>query len=495
MTNNYLFIDGPDLYEDSTKYYNYGCSPSLLKELINYLENNREEIKKVYCSLYLYNNEVLNDYFKQLVRYDIEVNVISIPLEGYDNNSPKSIIDINTDRPKYIKRKTKYELAENIYNDHIMHEYKNFNFYIFPHMYIRSSRVKPFSRGDMPYSLHIKSLYIEFKNKKNSVIITSSNLAVRDQIKDELMVITEDEKECDNSAKAYFEALIHNSIPIKNFKFNQDWYSYNIQTSDKLQGVSNYYTGPFFKNSQDYMEERLIDLIQGAHNRIYICAQHISAYKYSYDSLFKEEGCIAGWTKKEGFLKSVIDKANEGVKVELLSQTFVDKNGDSHNCRKPANINSFKEFISACNEVENIEYFVNSNMHCKFIVIDDIAIITTCNFTPTQFIYLANVVIEKFDNIPELKYKGIHSEVGQYLIINDKNICNLLIDYFKKISQKKETFHYKREASKDRTQTESLNIEVCPLCGEKVVLKDGKYGEFYGCSGYAKNNCKYTHSI
>lgn len=31
---------------------------------------------------------------------------------------------------------------------------------------------------------------------------------------------------------------------------------------------------------------------------------------------------------------------------------------------------------------------------------------------------------------------------------------------------------------------------VCPKCGSEIVLRKGKYGEFYGCSNYPK--CKYT---
>lgn len=35
------------------------------------------------------------------------------------------------------------------------------------------------------------------------------------------------------------------------------------------------------------------------------------------------------------------------------------------------------------------------------------------------------------------------------------------------------------------------NIEnnICPRCGKKLVLRNGKYGSFYGCSGYP--NCRF----
>ena len=31
----------------------------------------------------------------------------------------------------------------------------------------------------------------------------------------------------------------------------------------------------------------------------------------------------------------------------------------------------------------------------------------------------------------------------------------------------------------------------CPRCGGKLVLRDGRYGKFYGCQNYP--NCRYTH--
>ncbi|MBR4588886.1 MAG: NERD domain-containing protein [Lachnospiraceae bacterium] len=35
--------------------------------------------------------------------------------------------------------------------------------------------------------------------------------------------------------------------------------------------------------------------------------------------------------------------------------------------------------------------------------------------------------------------------------------------------------------------------DVCPVCGGRLVKRNGKYGEFYGCSGYPK--CTYTRNV
>lgn len=34
---------------------------------------------------------------------------------------------------------------------------------------------------------------------------------------------------------------------------------------------------------------------------------------------------------------------------------------------------------------------------------------------------------------------------------------------------------------------------ICPRCGGKLVLRQGKYGNFYGCSGYPR--CRYTQHV
>ncbi|WP_278680442.1 topoisomerase DNA-binding C4 zinc finger domain-containing protein [Leyella stercorea] len=44
-------------------------------------------------------------------------------------------------------------------------------------------------------------------------------------------------------------------------------------------------------------------------------------------------------------------------------------------------------------------------------------------------------------------------------------------------------------ARKFRTQSYIKN-GICPECGGKLVIRNGKFGPFYGCSNYPK--CKFT---
>lgn len=36
---------------------------------------------------------------------------------------------------------------------------------------------------------------------------------------------------------------------------------------------------------------------------------------------------------------------------------------------------------------------------------------------------------------------------------------------------------------------------TCPLCGGKILRKKGQFGEFYGCSNYKTEGCKFVKKI
>lgn len=44
-----------------------------------------------------------------------------------------------------------------------------------------------------------------------------------------------------------------------------------------------------------------------------------------------------------------------------------------------------------------------------------------------------------------------------------------------------------------RKQQQNLEFGICPRCGGNLVLRNGKYGEFWGCSNYPK--CKFIKRI
>jgi ssDNA-binding Zn-finger/Zn-ribbon topoisomerase 1 len=49
--------------------------------------------------------------------------------------------------------------------------------------------------------------------------------------------------------------------------------------------------------------------------------------------------------------------------------------------------------------------------------------------------------------------------------------------------------------AKDRQAETYVKIRqgICPLCGGKLVVREGKYGKFYACSNYPR--CRFHQSI
>ena len=79
----------------------------------------------------------------------------------------------------------------------------------------------------------------------------------------------------------------------------------------------------------------------------------------------------------------------------------------------------------------------------------------------------------------------------KYLTKNEiRNISKLLnnqknniLDNRKHISQIKEV----------KRKQENINHNICPRCVSQLVIRNGKYGQFIGCSNYPK--CKFTAKI
>ena len=75
---------------------------------------------------------------------------------------------------------------------------------------------------------------------------------------------------------------------------------------------------------------------------------------------------------------------------------------------------------------------------------------------------------ELIDNVEELK---------------NKIIINNIVD--KKLR--------KRHVEKIKELKEFYDDKICPVCGSKLKLRTGKYGNFFGCTNYPK--CKYTRKV
>lgn len=418
------FFDGPDNYRGKFNFYAQGSSPKLLEQLIALIEENRGDLQEVNLCWYLFNNKELHEFLKEISSSGIKVNVVTIPLEGYDAANPKTLIDLHS-RKELEQLVSKYDLAEEIFREvYKSNLYPNYNIYFFPHLYVRSKRVKRFSRGKLPYSMHLKAAFL--KKKTGSILVlSSSNLAVRDLVKYESMVVIDNEPEYEQNASRLITDMISNSIPINDYNssFNVACNSYPcVETSNDS---SSFFTAPFYFDSANLLEVALIDLINKAQNRIVICAQHLAAFNYNFSATYHSKRKEN--EQREGVLGAVIRKAQKGVKTTCISQTFAPPQNKQEafknvNFRQPANTKHFGQFYEALSKTAHATYYVNENVHSKYIIVDDTLIFCTYNFTPTQFIYLDNVHIEAFDEMPDLSYSGIHCEVAGHVVIRNNTV-------------------------------------------------------------------------
>lgn len=427
IKNISLFFDGPHTgkYNNKFDFYSQGNSPRLIEIITKFINSRISEIEHIYGAMYLFNNMHLFELLKKVSTFGAKVDIISIPIEGYDDNKPQKIIDFFTKNTIHAS-KTKLDLAEDVYNEVLSSPLSNFNLYVFPHMYLRSEYVNPFSRGNMPYSLHIKTFYIKMRDGSSYGISTSSNLAVRDLVKEEMMAIYENSVSEKNASEIFFSELIKQSYLLKNFDSTKDWANLKISKAVPHDKISNSFFAPFFVNSPTIMEDYIGKIIRRGRKRIYIVGQHVCSYQYSFNDNYTTS---YNKVNRSGFLSEVLNKPIK-MDIKILSQTFVDENGESIDCRAPANKQKFIEFFRAYKQNSVGEYYVNENIHLKFIVVDDYVIISTSNFTPTQFIYIENVDIKSFKEMPGLSYSGTHSEVGQILFLDNKTIADQLCEHF-----------------------------------------------------------------
>lgn len=89
-------------------------------------------------------------------------------------------------------------------------------------------------------------------------------------------------------------------------------------------------------------------------------------------------------------------------------------------------------------------------------------------------------------------------ELNHYIRSYSQNImtiedCHYIASIFQaeNIEDKKERKSHRANVYAAKCYHESkISHGICPMCGGQLVLRTGKYGEFYGCSNYPR--CRYT---
>jgi predicted RNA-binding Zn-ribbon protein involved in translation (DUF1610 family) len=84
------------------------------------------------------------------------------------------------------------------------------------------------------------------------------------------------------------------------------------------------------------------------------------------------------------------------------------------------------------------------------------------------------------------KYLANFSDGTNYSDDEMEQIYNILLDSSSIVSRKEHIENIKK------TETEIAN-NICPRCGNQLIARKGRYGDFYGCSNYP--NCKFIKNI
>ncbi len=112
-------------------------------------------------------------------------------------------------------------------------------------------------------------------------------------------------------------------------------------------------------------------------------------------------------------------------------------------------------------------------------------------FRPTEIgITVNDVLVKHFPEIVDIKFTAEMEEKFDKIAEDSKEWVPMIREFYtpfeKNLEQK-----YKEVSKKDIT--EKPTEKKCPKCGAPLLIRIGKYGQFYACSQFPK--CRYTESL
>ena len=110
---------------------------------------------------------------------------------------------------------------------------------------------------------------------------------------------------------------------------------------------------------------------------------------------------------------------------------------------------------------------------------------------PTQLGFVVNdMLVEHFDRVFEVGFTARMEEVLDRIANGEADWIKELHDFYGPFSKLVEA----AGANMQRQAVEPVKLdEPCPVCGQPLVIREGRFGSFIGCSDYP--TCKYTRPI
>lgn len=100
----------------------------------------------------------------------------------------------------------------------------------------------------------------------------------------------------------------------------------------------------------------------------------------------------------------------------------------------------------------------------------------------------SNIENVKADDVILLNELNAKLNVGEEVFTNEQA---LMIAY--RIEKNRSNISDEEHVKNVKENQWRIQNGICPNCGGQLVVKEGKYGQFYGCSNYPK--CKFTKQI
>jgi len=346
-----------------------------------------------------------------------EINIYSIPQNGYDKRKKdlyKSNYSIND---RTLKSKLQY--AEKVYSRIDLHD--NINLKIFPHTYVWNQQ--EFSRGSHLYTLHNKSILAEFDDSVKC-ISSSCNFALGDPPHSDNFIVIEGKSNTEKMFRDYFSILDQVSFSYKSYlKYIETHYDFEYVVKPvNLEDIyiTDYFTAPFIKyngiGSNRYIQQKIIDFIQTAKKRIYLCSQHLSD--------------ISPFDNKADSIIEKLKEINTDVEIKVLKQTRPHHQAQGWRTKKT------EEIFKGCPNILQRSWY--PIIHDKFIIVDEKLLVTTGNFTPTQFAWQENRKMRYEMNNKIHSIVNTFSEVNSYHFFEDSEVLNKYLIHFDSLWEKGE---------------------------------------------------------
>ena len=116
-------------------------------------------------------------------------------------------------------------------------------------------------------------------------------------------------------------------------------------------------------------------------------------------------------------------------------------------------------------------------------------LLNDCSVVYSYVVFTGNADISniKADNVCNLKELSLILKRFDQKILSKEEVNS----YYKKLNDLKNNKITEKEHIKNIIKTQNdIQSGICPRCGGTLVLRNGKYNLFYGCSNYTK--CKFT---